>query len=176
LRDVNEGGGITTYSYERIGRVNDVNYADKWDVGYEYEKRGLRTKLTYPDGSYISHEYDELSRLKAIKGQDGNDIAAYEYDELSRRTLLTLGNDANAVYEYDLNNRLTKVTNNIDDTNAITFEYAEYDKVGNRLNMKGKLTKDGNGTGLKNGNTGIWNISDRHFSIITSEWSFVAIN
>ncbi|MHC4068615.1 MAG: RHS repeat domain-containing protein [Planctomycetota bacterium] len=63
-------------------------------------------------------------------------IAEYGYDELSRRTLLTLGNDANAIYEYDLGNRLTKLTNNIDDINSITFEYASYDNVGNRLSMK----------------------------------------
>jgi RHS repeat-associated protein len=50
--------------------------------------------------------------------------------------MVTLGNDANAVYEYDLANRLTKLTNNIDDTNSITFEYSNYDKVGNRLSMK----------------------------------------
>lgn len=64
------------------------------------------------------------------------ETAFHEITELSRRTLVTLGNDANAVYEYDLGNRLTKLTNNIDDTNSITFEYSNYDKVGNRLSMK----------------------------------------
>jgi YD repeat-containing protein len=63
-------------------------------------------------------------------------LAEYEYDELSRRTLLALGNDVNAIYEYDLGNRLTKLTNNLDDTNSIVFDYASYDKVGNRLSMK----------------------------------------
>jgi len=77
-----------------------------------------------------------LSRLSKIKDDDGNNITEYTYDELSRRTLVTLGNDANAVYEYDLGNRLTKLTNNLDDTNSIVFDYANYDKVGNRLSMK----------------------------------------
>jgi len=77
-----------------------------------------------------------LSRLSKIKDDDGNSIAQYSYDELSRRTLLTLGNDANVVYEYDLNNRLTKLTNYLDDTNSIIFDYSNYDDVGNRLSMK----------------------------------------
>ena len=50
--------------------------------------------------------------------------------------MLTLGNDANAVYEYDLGNRLEKLTNNLDDTNSIKFDYADYDNVGNRLSCK----------------------------------------
>ena len=50
--------------------------------------------------------------------------------------MVTLGNDANAVYEYDIGNRLKKLTNNIDSGNPIVFDYANYDKVGNRLSMK----------------------------------------
>lgn len=67
--------------------------------------------------------------------QARNSIAEYEYDELSKRTLLTLGNDANAVYEYDIGDRLTKLTNNVNDVNII-FDYANYDKVDNRLSCK----------------------------------------
>lgn len=35
-----------------------------------------------------------------------------------------------------MGNRLTKLTNNLDDTNSIVFDYNDYDKVGNRLSMK----------------------------------------
>lgn len=103
-------------------------------VGYEYDDRGLRTKLTYLDDSNVTYEYDSMSRLTEVK-YEGSTIAQYSYDELSRRTLVTLGNDANAVYEYDIANRLTKLTNNVNDVN-ITFLYADYDKVGNRLSCK----------------------------------------
>ncbi|MEE8208765.1 MAG: RHS repeat-associated core domain-containing protein, partial [Nitrosomonadaceae bacterium] len=57
----------------------------------------------------------------------------------SRRILLTLCNDANEAYEYELSNSLTNLTNDISDTNSLTFDYT-YDKVGNRLTM----TVDGN--------------------------------
>ena len=136
LRDVNDGGGLTSYSYDRIGRVSEVNDIESKLVKYEYDSRGLRTKLTWPDGSYITYEYDELSRLRRIKDDSSNILAEYTYDELSRRTLLTLGNDANAVYEYDLGNRLEKLTNNLDDSNSIVFDYNNYDNVGNRLSCK----------------------------------------
>ena len=134
-RSVSDGGGITSYLYDRIGRVNDVNDIEFRTVSYEYDERGLRTKLTYPDNSFITYEYDASGRLKNIKDSDGNNIAEYDYDELSRRTLLTLANDANVVYEYDLANRLTKLTNNIDEGNSIIFDYDNYDDVGNRLSM-----------------------------------------
>ena len=102
MGDVNDGGGLTEYYYDNIGRITDVVDAEEREVSYEYDVRGLRTKLTYPDNSYITYEYDALGRLAEIKDDDGNSIAQYSYDELFRRTLLTLGNDANAVYEYDL--------------------------------------------------------------------------
>ncbi|MCK5612960.1 RHS repeat protein [Candidatus Pacearchaeota archaeon] len=139
VTEVDGGGGITSYLYDRIGRVNDVNTADSKIISYEYGSRGLRTKLVYPDDSYITYEYDALGRLTKIKDSNSptpNVLAAYEYDELSRRTLLTLGNDANAVYDYDLGNRLETLTNNLDDTNSIVFDYNDYDKVGNRLSCK----------------------------------------
>lgn len=60
----------------------------------------------------------------------------YQYDDLSRRTLLTYGNDANIVYSYDLGNRLKRLTNNINETEAIDFNYADYDKLGNRKSCK----------------------------------------
>ena len=135
-RSVSNGGGLTDYYYDRIGRVNDVVDPEGKVVSYEYDNRGLRTKLIYPDDSYITYEYDAMGRVVKIKDDDGEAIAQYSYDELSRRTLLTLGNDANAVYEYDLNNRLTKLTNNLDDTNSIIFDYSNYDKVGNRKSCK----------------------------------------
>jgi len=134
--DINDGGDITTYSYDRIGRVEDVNDTESRVVSYEHDKRGQRTKLVYPDNSYITYKYDALSRLTKIVDDSNTVLAQYTYDELSRRTLVTLGNDANTVYEYDLGNRLKKLTNNLDDTNSIVFDYNDYDKVGNRLSMK----------------------------------------
>ncbi|MHC4122456.1 MAG: RHS repeat-associated core domain-containing protein [Planctomycetota bacterium] len=136
LYDVNDGGNVTEFYYDRIGRITDVNDPEDRLVSYEYDDRGLRTKLTCPDDSYITYEYDAMKRLKKIKDSDGNSIAEFDYDELSRRTLLTLANDANAVYDYDLSNRLLVLTNNLDDTNSIVFDYNDYDDVGNRLSCK----------------------------------------
>lgn len=136
LRSTSEGGGVTSYYYDRIGRLVQVTNPESRVVNYEYNDKGLRTKLTYPDESYITYEYDSMGRLSAIKDSGGNPIAEYSYDELSRREKVTLGNDANAVYEYDLANRLTKLTNHINDGNSIIFEYANYDHVGNRLSFK----------------------------------------
>jgi RHS repeat-associated protein len=135
LIDVNYSGKAFSYNYDRIGRLVETVDSENRTLGYDYDERGLRTELVYPDDTDVTYSYDELGRLTEVRYQ-GDTIAQYEYDELSRRTLLTLGNDANTVYEYDMASRLTKLTNNIDVSNSITFEYASYDKVGNRLSMK----------------------------------------
>ena len=135
-RSVGEGGGVTKYSNDRIGRITEVNDIESRTVKYEYDERGLRTKLVYPDDTFITYGYDAMSRLVEVKMSGTSVLAEYEYDELSRRTLLTLLNDANAVYEYDLGNRLKKLTNNLSSSNSIVFDYNDYDKVGNRLSMK----------------------------------------
>ena len=54
------------------------------------------TMLIYPDDSYIKYKYDAMGRLTKIKDDNNDVLAQYAYDELSRRTLVTLGNDANA--------------------------------------------------------------------------------
>jgi RHS repeat-associated protein len=133
--DVNDGN-VTTYSYDRIRRITEVNDIESRIVKYEYDERGLRTKLVYPDNSYVTYEYDTMSRLTKVKLLSNWVLAEYEYDELSKRTLLTLLNDANAVYEYDIGNRLKRLTNNLTGSNSIVFDYNDYDKVGNRLSMK----------------------------------------
>ncbi len=143
LRQVNDGrttangGGITTISYDRIGRAAEVNDIYSKVVKYEHtDKRGLRTKLTYPDNSYITYEYDRLGRLWKIKDSNSpvpNVLAEYEYDQLGRRTCVTLCNDANAVYHYDISGKLEKITNNYP-ADSGNFAYS-YDKVGNRKTM-----------------------------------------
>jgi RHS repeat-associated protein len=135
LAEVDDNGKLTSYYYDRIGRVEEVNDSENRSVKYDYDKLGRRTKLTYPDSTYITYEYDQLSRLTKIKDSSGNTIASYGYDALSRRTHLTYANDANSVYEYDIANRLTKLINKINDGNSIVFQYSQHDKVGNRLNM-----------------------------------------
>ena len=79
-RDVNEGGGVTRFSYDRVGRVVSVTDPCARTAGYEYNNRGLRTKLIYPDGSNVTYEYDALGRLAKVK-YNGSMVAQYQYDE-----------------------------------------------------------------------------------------------
>jgi len=72
--------------------------------------------------------------MTIIKDDSNKILAQYAYDELSNKTLLTLGNGTAVEYEYDLADRLKKLTNEVNDVN-IVFEYANYDKVGNRLGV-----------------------------------------
>ncbi len=44
-RTVANGGGITSYTYDRIGRVSDVNDIESRLVSYEYNARSLEIAL-----------------------------------------------------------------------------------------------------------------------------------
>jgi RHS repeat-associated protein len=87
-------------------------------------------------GLTLDYSYDALGRIHRIISDNNDVLAAYQYDDLSRRTQLTLGNGSLVVYEYDLNNRLTRLTNHVSPTETINFDYAEYDRVGNRLSCQ----------------------------------------
>jgi YD repeat-containing protein len=56
----------------------------------------------------------------------------YQYDQLGRRESVAYGNNTSITYEYDIADRLTGLANNLNGS-AITYDYTEYDKVGNRL-------------------------------------------
>lgn len=132
LYDVNDGGCLTAYFYDRIERITDVIDADSRMVSYEYDKRGLLTKLTYPDDSNVTYGYDALSRLREIK-YNSSTIAQYSYDDLSRRVEATFANGAGTTYEYDIANQLQRLSN-LNNMGSFTFDYT-YDGVANRLNM-----------------------------------------
>lgn len=135
-RAVSQGGGITSFEYDRVGRVTEVNDIEGRVIKYEYNERSLISKFIYPGGVFITYDYDSLNRLEKVKLISGPlTFVGYDYDELGRRTLAEFINGSNTVYEYDIADRLTKLTNNTDDSN-ITFDYADYDNVGNRLSMK----------------------------------------
>jgi len=133
--DVNDATGVTTNTYDNVGRLIEVEYPGSKVVSYEYDDNGNRTKLTYPDNSYITYTYDELGRLTAIKDDSATPVtlASYTYDSLSRRDGLTYANGASVAYSYDSAFRLLDV-NNVTDTGQLKYAYT-YDDVGNRLSM-----------------------------------------
>ncbi len=141
-RGVDEGGGVTKFKYDRVGRIIEVNDIYGRTVKYEYDNKGQRTKLLYPVNYYeqgadcdARYSYDTLGRVTEIgKGEYGL-IARYEYDQLGRRTAVKYGNNT-ACYEYDLGNRLVRLTNSLTGGTTFDFNYADYDKVGNRLSCK----------------------------------------
>lgn len=144
LTDANDGGEVTAYSYNRIGYVTDINSVDGKVISYEYNDLGV-AKLVYPDDSYVTYKYDSLSRLTAIKDDEGNTLADYDYDELFRKTQITLGNGTTVIYDYidyqnndNLGDWIEKLTNNLSagsEPNKVIFEYT-CDSVGNRLTME----------------------------------------
>jgi YD repeat-containing protein len=60
------GDGTTSYSYDRAGRLTDIDYSDSTpDVGFDYDNAGNRTEMTDGAGT-VSYSYDNLDRLTDV--------------------------------------------------------------------------------------------------------------
>ena len=53
-----DGVGTTTWTYDQLNRVTNVNDPFGDDVGYDYDAVGNRTELTYPDLKIVEYTYD----------------------------------------------------------------------------------------------------------------------
>jgi len=56
----------TTYSYDELNRLVEMNDAQSETYKFEYDKDGLRKKLTYGNDSYTKYYYDNAGRMWAI--------------------------------------------------------------------------------------------------------------
>ena len=59
LRLLADGGGITSYEYDRIGRITEVNDIYSRVIGYAYNDLYQRTQMDYPMWSFVlDYDYD----------------------------------------------------------------------------------------------------------------------
>ncbi len=105
-----QGGAVTTFYYDRVNRLTDINYSDSTpDVQFSYDGVGNRTTMTDGSGPTV-YDYDELYRLSDIT--DGaNQHIGYRYDTAGNRTQLIYPNNQVVTYTYDAANRLDTVKN-----------------------------------------------------------------
>ena len=130
-------GGVTTYTYDALGRRKTVTDAESHVTEYFYSATGSVTKTTI-DGHTVSETvYDALGRTVKATDGEGNGVT-YTYDSVGNVKTYTdaLGNVTK--YEYNKNYRTVKVTDALG--NSSTTSYDALGRVTQSTDAEGNTT------------------------------------
>jgi RHS repeat-associated protein len=100
-------GQVTTYTYDDLDRVTEIEYDDASTVDFVYDDDGNLLSRTDASGT-MSWTYDPLNRV-LTQTLPGSVTTTYTYDAAGNRTSLT---DAGGTVSYDYNdvNLVSKIT------------------------------------------------------------------
>ncbi len=121
-------GKITSYKYDDLGRLLEINSPDTGITAYTYDESGNVKTKTDARGVTVSYDYDALSRLTRIDFPADTDIT-YNYDEAAAshgRGRLTTVTDASGTtkYDYDGQGNIVEQRATIGNTTYVTrYEY-----------------------------------------------------
>ncbi len=128
--------GTTTWVYDPLNRVTEVNDAFGRVLGYGYDAVGNRTSLTYNDGRIVQYAYYDNNWLRTATDPESN-VTHYERDGVGLVITTTNPNQTVSIASYDRANRLLTLENvqigGAQTTNS-TFSYT-YNEVGHRTQM-----------------------------------------
>jgi RHS repeat-associated protein len=125
LTQVEDGAGITRFTYDSASRVETVD--GPWEddtLTYSYDDLGRIVSVELQNGKTRSHMYDELGRLVSIT--IGTDEFSYEYENGASPLVekLVRPNGSSTSYSYDSLNRLLEINNS--DSQAAVLNKYEY--------------------------------------------------
>ena len=130
----------TSYEYDDLYRLTQVNYPFEETVSYNYDPMGNRiSMITTVDGidTTINYVYDASNRLLQSGG------TTYDYDNNGNMIIKTENPGRITSYNYDGANRLISLSTIFDVSQREVFNF-EYDGDGNRLSkstINGKRTQ-----------------------------------
>lgn len=144
-----------TYAYYTDGRLESVtdNSIPTRQIYYDqYDNNGQRKQVTILKGGgtdqrIITYDYNTANRLWHIISAAGT--FTYDYDTLGRRSTLYYPNNSSMTLGYDDLNNLTSIIHSKTTRHSIfghtyysydpfsTFNYTQFDKVGNRKELTG---------------------------------------
>jgi RHS repeat-associated protein len=112
----------TTFGYDRLDRLIDIDYADAGtpDVAYEYDAHGNRTEMTDGTGT-TAYVHDEADRLVTVTFPGSVEVG-YRHDLDGHRTAVTYPGDDIVEYAIDEAGRTTSLTDW--DERTATYAYA----------------------------------------------------
>jgi len=110
-------GQTTTYGYDAMSRLTDIDYSDAGtpDVGYGYDANGNRLEMDDGTGTTV-YDYDELDRLLSVVSP-GPVAVGYRYDLDGNRVKLIYPDSTAVNYVFDEASRLERL---VDWANRVT--------------------------------------------------------
>jgi len=136
------GATPTTFQYDALGRIKQVNAPNTLAVNYTYNGRGLRTKVTYPTtGTIFNYTYLNDGRLQQVtQGAALTPVARYNYDAIGRvvqavsNTNAALNSQVITNYRYDGADRLRGLRTSEAGTTVSGYQY-DTDRLGLRTTI-----------------------------------------
>ncbi len=128
-------GTPTTYDYDALGRVTDIENLSRQDLHYEYDIAGNVEQISdaAPAGGTVSFTYDDLDRLRTASGVAYS--AVYEYDSIGNMTRIQ--EDGSDLYpKYGVGSRphaVHVVDNSSSPSNTSIVAAYQYDASGNMI-------------------------------------------
>jgi len=119
---------ITTYSYDELGRLEEIHYPDDTRETYTYDEVGNRETREDGKGDVTTYTYDNVNRNTLVDYPSGADTT-FTYDAVGRRTKMEDGVGTTS-WAYDAIGRLTEV----DDPYSKVVSY-NYDVRGRKTTM-----------------------------------------
>jgi YD repeat-containing protein len=123
----NGNGKVTTYTYDAMGRVTGIGYADGGSIGYSYDADGNVTAMTDATGT-TTYTYNNLNQLTKKTLPNAQTIS-YGYDNAGNLTSKTDSGGTTA-YGYDPANEVTSVTDRANRAYSVG-----YDQDGNMTSL-----------------------------------------
>ena len=124
--------GETTFEYDLLDRLLNVNDHNDRNVNYVYDNVGNTIAIQYPDGTQADYWYDAENQMVELADLDGG-LSRFEFDPNGNVIYKEYPNNETAVYSYDAWNQL--------------IELDEYD-LGGKKHFKTTYTWDAEGNRL----------------------------
>jgi RHS repeat-associated protein len=134
LETVTDNRGVTSYSYDELGRLlsrtdPDGPYLTSGaSIEYGYDAAGNRTSVTTPTGT-VEYAFDSQNRLKTVTDDAG--VTSYSYNDVGNLIRTELPNGVVETRTYDELSRLESVSYVKDGTLIASYDYT-LDPVGHR--------------------------------------------
>ena len=126
LTGYTDPSGATSVTRDLPGRVSQVKYPGNRTLGYTWDPVGNLNTVTYADNTQALYSYDAENRITSLKDPK-NDITVFTYDSNGNLLSRLLPNGEETCYIYDELNRVVAQT---EGDYAITYAY---DSMGNRV-------------------------------------------